>query len=101
MRFIAGICRPPGGNCFSQTYTYKGIYGHISKFELTLHRHFVHAGKRTSVVSADCPAGDGSSSASFPLVKVNLVYPYGRLQSQIATRRCKVSVPRHRRRKRS
>jgi hypothetical protein len=103
MRFIAGICRRGHTNCFSQAYTYKGIYGHISKFELTLDRQFAHAGKRTSLVSADCPARNGSSSTSIPLVKVDLAYPYpgATSRSQIATRRCEVSAPRQVRQKRS
>jgi hypothetical protein len=102
MRFIAGICARGHPHCFSQTYTYKGIYGHISKFELTVDRQVVHAGKRTSVVSADCPASGSSSSAVFPLVKVNLTYPAypAKPLSQVATRRCEVfKAPRHRRRK--
>jgi hypothetical protein len=99
MQFIAGICQRGYSNCFSQTYTYKGVYGHISKFELTLDRQFVHAGKRTSVVSADCPARGRSSSAIFPLVKVNLSFPWPIFsRSQVAARRCEVSAPRHRRR---
>ncbi len=100
MRFIDGICAPRHSNCFSQTYMYKGIYGHISKFELTLNRQFVHAGKRTSVVSADCPASGSSSSAVFPLVDVNLAYAYpARPLSQVAARRCEVfKAPRHGRR---
>ena len=99
MRFIAGICARGHPNCFSQTYTYKGIYGHISKFELTVDRQFVHAGKRTSVVSADCPASGSSSSEAFPLVKVNLTYPAGQLRG-VATGRCEVfKAPRRRRRK--
>jgi len=101
MQFIAGICARGHSNCFSQTYTYKGIYGHISKFEITLDRQFVHAGERTSVVSADCPARNRSSSASFPLVKVNLAYSGAISRSQVATRRCEVSASRHLRRKRS
>ncbi len=101
MRFVAGICARGHPNCFSQTYTYRGIYGHISKFDLTLDRQFVHAGKRTSVVSADCPASDGSSSAVFPLVKVNLAYPEAISRTQVATRRCEVSASRQHHRKRS
>jgi hypothetical protein len=102
MRFIEGICERGHPNCFSQTYTYKGIYGHISKFELTVDRQFVHAGKRTSVVSADCPASGSSSSAVFPLVSVNLTYSAypAMLPSQVATRRCEVfKAPRRRPRK--
>jgi hypothetical protein len=101
MRAIAGVCARGHPNCFSQTYTYEGIYGHISKFELTLDRRFVHAGKKTSVVSADCPARAGSSSATFPLVKVNLTYPGAASRSQVATRRCEVAASRRRRRKKS
>jgi hypothetical protein len=101
MRFIAGECALGHPNCFSQTYTYKGIYGHISKLELTLGRRFVHASKTTSVVSADCPARNGSSSVSFPLVKVDLAYPDAISRSQVSTSRCEVSAPRSRRRERS
>ncbi len=90
MRFIAGKCQRGYPNCFSQTYTYKGIYGHISKFELTLHRQFFHAGRRISVVNADCPASGSSSSAVFPLVKVNLTYPEANSLSQVAARKCEV-----------
>lgn len=100
MQSIAGLCAPGHSNCFSQTYTYQGIYGHISKFELTLDRQFVHAGERTSVVSADCPARQGASSASFPLVKLDLFYPAGYARSQVVARRCEVTAARHPRRKR-
>jgi hypothetical protein len=100
MRFIAGVCALGHPKCFSQTYTYKGIYGHISKFELTLDRQFVHADKRTCVVNADCPARRGSSSATFPLVKINLAYSEAGSRSQVATRRCEVfKAPQHHRRK--
>jgi len=109
MRRIAGICLRGHPNCFSQPYTYKGIYGHISKFELTLGHQFAHARKKTSVVSADCPARNGTSSTSFPLVKVNLTYPVdfsppypdAVVRSEVATRRCEVSAPRRVHRKRS
>lgn len=97
MRLIRGKCRRGRPSCFSQTYTYNGIYGHISKFELTLGRNFVHAGRRSGFVTADCPAKGSSSSATFPLAKVNLSYPQGISLSQVATRRCAVSAPRHRR----
>ncbi len=88
MQNIEGRCARGRPNCFAQTYTYKGIYGHISKFELTLDRQFTHARKRVSVVSADCPAHRGSSSATFPLVKLSLAYARATTQSQVATSRC-------------
>jgi hypothetical protein len=99
MRFIAGECARGHANCFSQTYTYQGIYGHISKFEFTLDRQFVDAGKRTSVLSADCPAPGNASSVVLPLVKATLTYAEVRSLSQVATRRCEVvRAPRHDRR---
>jgi hypothetical protein len=92
MEFIAGICARGHPDCFSQTYTYKGIYGHISRFELTLDRRFVHAGRPASVVNAECPARGTSPSATFPLVKVDLTYPRFITLSQVATRRCAVAA---------
>src|SRR6202035_4534540 len=62
-----------------------------------LDRQFVLAGKRTSVVSADWPTSNGSSSKSFPFVKVHLTYPEAISRSQVATRRCDVSASRRRR----
>ena len=99
MRFIAGICARGHSNCFSQTYTYKGIYGHISKFELTLHRQFVYRGERVSFVNAECPAPGRATSATFPLVKVNLAYSEAVTRSGVASRRCEVSAPPRRRRR--
>lgn len=99
MRFIAGICAIGYPNCFSQTYTYEGIYGHISKFKLSLARRFMHARKEVSFVNADCPAAARSSSAVLPAVSVRLTYPGLFPPSQIATRRCEASPQRHLRRK--
>jgi hypothetical protein len=56
MSNILGMCARGHPDCFAQPYRLKGIYGHISDFELSLHRIFVAAGKRTSFVSAYCPA---------------------------------------------
>jgi hypothetical protein len=97
MEFIAGVCAIGHPECFSQTYTYKGVYGHISRFELTLDRRFVHAGKPTSLVSADCPAPRGTASATLPLAEVNLDYAEGGGVSREASRRCAVLAPRRRR----
>ena len=96
MQFIAGECAKGHPDCFSQTYTYKGIYGRISKFELTLSRRFVHAGKPASLVSAGCPARRGTASATFPLAEVVLDYSFpeeGAVLRQ-ASRRCEVLAPR-------
>jgi hypothetical protein len=94
MQFIAGICAKGHPNCFSQTYTYKGIYGRISRFELTLARRFVHAGRKVSLVNAECPAGAGSSQAVVPLARFDLTYARAFPRTQIATGTCEVSSPR-------
>jgi hypothetical protein len=72
MRVIHGICTHP--NCFSP-YTLNGVYGQISKLELSLHRIFVRPGEKQkqSLVSAGCPAGNKQETI-FPLMKVSLDY---------------------------
>lgn len=74
MRFIAGICAYGHPNCFAQTYTFKGIYGHISKFDMTLARGFVHAGRRVGLISAECPARRPARALTLPLARVDLTY---------------------------
>ncbi len=64
MRHILGVCVPQSA-CFGSTYGFEGIYGHISKFELSLHRLFVNHGRRESFVNADCPARGRQLSAVF------------------------------------
>ncbi len=64
MRHIYGVCVPQSA-CFGSTYGFEGIYGHISKFELSLHRLFVNHGRRESFVNADCPARGRQLSAVF------------------------------------
>ncbi len=98
MRFINGICAPRTFNCFSQTYTYQGIYGHISRFEMTLTRSFLRARRKASFVNAECPAARRSSSAVLPLLGVALEYPGLFPPPRIATHRCEVSAHRHPRR---
>jgi hypothetical protein len=66
MQDIHGICIKP--NCFSP-YTLKGIYSHISKFELSLHRRFRHRTERDSFLNARCP-----EQARFSLAGISLSY---------------------------
>ncbi len=92
MRRILGRCAGYRPNCFSQPYTLKGVYGHISRFELTLKRRFTRAGGRESFVNADCPARGRQLSAGFEGVSVN--YDQGsRLGGEGATLlgRCEVA----------
>ena len=75
MRLIEGICiRSKYYSCFEQPYAFKGIYGHISEFELSLRRHFTHAGKTNSFVSdANCTVhGHPRAGFTLPLEKVTL-----------------------------
>jgi hypothetical protein len=88
MNQILGICI--GAGCYGG-YTLQGVYGHISSFELFLHRLFTHHGKRESFVGADCPAGRGMHAASYPLEKLSLNYQEGSQVIGMATGKCKVS----------
>jgi hypothetical protein len=75
MRHLQGECAIGHPNCFGPTYGFEGIYGHISSFELSLHRLFTHNGKRESFISTTCdpaPYGQG-----FPSAQVSLGYASG------------------------
>ena len=91
MSNIRGDCANGHPNCFAQPYTLKGVYSHISKFELTLKRSFTHAGKRKSFLSAECPTRGRASTASFPLAKVGLNYDDGLHLSEVVSSRCEAS----------
>ena len=64
MRHILGVCVPQSA-CFGSTYGFEGIYSHISKLDLSLHRIFASHGRKKSFVSADCPARGRQLSAVF------------------------------------
>jgi len=96
MSQLQGECQRAHPNCFAQPYALKGVYGHISSFEMSLHRRFAHAGKVASFVSADCPARGSLPGVTLPLVKT--VLDYARLNGEapdsvsgVASRQCKVS----------
>jgi hypothetical protein len=74
MSNIQGQCRFRRPNCFAQPYSLKGVYGHISKLELSLHRSFSKAGGRESFVNARCPADSNRRGTTFPLIRVSLNY---------------------------
>lgn len=90
MRHIAGVCARNHPNCFAQPYTLKGVYGHISSFEMSLHRSFAQAGKRGSFVSARCPA-PGKKPGAFFSFATSLRYAGGGLLTAAVNRRCRVS----------
>jgi hypothetical protein len=93
MSNIQGKCTRNHPNCFAQPYRLKGIYGHISNFELSLHRLFVHGGKRESFVSADCPAR-GHQAIAGSQFEVSVSYEQGAAlggESATTLRRCRAA----------
>lgn len=79
MHILHGRCLRNRPNCFAQPYRLTGIYGRISKLELSLHRTFAHAGRRTSFVVARCPLPRGPvplnpSGPTFPFIRVTAHY---------------------------
>ena len=95
MSNIRGKCARDHPNCFAQPYALKGVYGQIADLELSLNRRFTRGGSRRGFVSASCPAGDGPSIASFPLVRAELSYAdsAGRSLSEVVTGSCRASNP--------
>jgi len=75
MSQIQGLCARGHPNCFAQPYRLKGIYSHISEFQLDLHRRFRHRGRQASFVSAECSLPSGEQEATFPLASVVLHGP--------------------------
>lgn len=91
MRNVKGICRPHP-DCFGQRYSFEGIYGHISNFEMSLHRTFFDSGTRKSFVSARCPAPGRMMEASLPVLKVSLDYGLGSSLAATVRGNCRVST---------
>ena len=87
MRRIHGKCARDHPDCFGQTYTFQGIYSHISYFRLFLHRRFTAAGRRRSFVNASCPPH--GRSLEFPLENVSLRYVFGTDLNAVVSGRCK------------
>lgn len=91
MNLLQGICVQAHPDCFSDPYELTGVYGHISKFELSLHRVFTHAGKKRSFLSGRCPAPGKAPVPSFPLTQTNLAYATGPSLSATVAGECGVS----------
>jgi hypothetical protein len=85
---IPRMRRIRGRLIYGGAYNFKGIYGRISSFELSLHRRFVYNGKKQSFVSAECLSGVNGSQ--FPLMGLGLRYANGSVVSGVAIRNCKV-----------
>lgn len=83
-----------GKPIYGGAYQFRGIYGRISSFEITLHRLFRGHGKRESLVSADCPDPHPSITdpEEFPPVNVRLEYANGvGIQSSARWQHCEVA----------
>lgn len=91
MSRLQGICAAGHPNCFSDPYRLEGVYGHISSFEMSLHRIFSRAGRRRSFVNAGCPVPGHRSAGNFPLARIKLRYTTGSTLSDSASGECAVS----------
>jgi hypothetical protein len=90
MTGMRGICAKNHPECFGTPYTLEGVYGHISRLEMTLHRLFPEHGKVGSFVEAHCHASGKRQASSFPLVRVSLDYASGSAPTNALTRKCHV-----------
>jgi hypothetical protein len=84
------VKRHPG--CDHNPFTFQDIYSHISRFEMSLHRRFFHAGARHSFVTARCPAPSNSRQATFPIARVFLAY-FSTIEERTATATGRCEAP--------
>lgn len=63
---------------------------HITSFTLRLHRAYTAEGERRSYLSAGCPAPDGFTSATFPLVRAAYGFVGETTVSDTLVRTCRV-----------
>ena len=93
MRRLPGIyiCDRNSPGCYGAD-KFRGIYGRISNFELSLHRSFPYRGEQHSFVSADCPARGNQLAAGFEVVSLRYSMG-GPLEGESATLpgKCEVS----------
>ncbi|HEX6228941.1 MAG TPA: hypothetical protein VFZ41_05700 [Solirubrobacterales bacterium] len=66
-------------------------WGHVTGFELNLHRRYTYRGKKHSLITASCPAPKGFGSAVFAAAKGTYHLADGRVISRVVTGRCRVS----------
>jgi hypothetical protein len=65
-------------------------WGHVTGFELSLHRRFTFRGRERSLITASCPAPRGFGSAVFPAAKGTYLLADGRVITRVVTGRCRV-----------
>lgn len=62
---------------------------HITAFSLRLHRVFEVAGERRSYLSAGCPAPDGFTAATFPLLRASYAFVDRKTVADTLVRTCR------------
>jgi hypothetical protein len=65
-------------------------WGHVSGFELSLHRRFSFRDRERSLITASCPAPKGFGAAVFPAAKGTYHLADGRVITRVVTGRCRV-----------
>jgi hypothetical protein len=65
-------------------------WGHVTGFELNLHRRYRYRGRARSVISASCPAPNGFDSAVFAAARGTYFLADGRTINRVLTGSCRV-----------
>jgi hypothetical protein len=66
------------------------LWGHLTHFNLDLHRNFTYRGRRHSYLSAACAAPSGFPGATFPFARAAISFANGRTLTSTLTRSCRV-----------
>jgi hypothetical protein len=78
------------GTVMSTTLPREAHWGHLTHFDLTLHRTYAYHGALRSYVSAACSAPNGFDSAFFPFARATYGFDDGRRLVTSVARRCEV-----------
>jgi hypothetical protein len=65
-------------------------WGHLTHFDLRLHRDFTYRGRPHSYLSAACPAPPGFPGATFTFARASIGFADGRTLATTLTRNCRV-----------
>ena len=66
-------------------------FGYLKRISLNLHRTYTYHGSAHSYLSADCPAPEGLSEASFSFANASMTFADGRTLAATLTRTCTVN----------
>jgi hypothetical protein len=92
------IYQPRGQGAFGTTMAlevpeFGDDWGHVTGFELNLHRRYTYKGKARSLISASCPAPSGLNKAYFRAAKGTYYLADGREITRVLTGTCRVRNP--------